>query len=353
MEKEVVELFEVAKKAADAAAKEGDSPSGPEVERCVDALKQLMNVTVTSAILVSTQVGKRLRPLTKHPGEKIRSIASELLEKWKKVVVEETTKKKNGTVDNRSSTKAEAVKAESVKVEKVEKGSTAKALQTSTSDPIKAEKVDRNKPPKDEMIFKEDRQTSNGKKPLKAAPATPKLATLIKCNDALRDKYREILAEALSKVSSEASEDIQDEVNACDPYRVAVSVESVMFEKLGRSNGPQKFKYRSIMFNMKDEKNPDFRRKVLLGRVKPEVLITMTADEMASDERQNKNKEIKVKALFECSRGNGPQATTDEFKCGRCGQRKCTYYQMQTRSADEPMTTYVTCTNCNKRWKFC
>lgn len=32
------------------------------------------------------------------------------------------------------------------------------------------------------------------------------------------------------------------------------------------------------------------------------------------------------------------QAETDAFKCGRCQQRKCTYYQMQTRSADEPMT---------------
>jgi transcription elongation factor S-II len=42
---------------------------------------------------------------------------------------------------------------------------------------------------------------------------------------------------------------------------------------------------------------------------------------------------------------------TDEFKCGRCKQRKCSFYQMQTRSADEPMTTYVTCLNCGKNWK--
>lgn len=33
--------------------------------------------------------------------------------------------------------------------------------------------------------------------------------------------------------------------------------------------------------------------------------------------------------------------------------RKTTYYQMQTRSADEPMTTFVTCVNCGNRWKFC
>ena len=41
-----------------------------------------------------------------------------------------------------------------------------------------------------------------------------------------------------------------------------------------------------------------------------------------------------------------------DFKCGKCGLNKCTYYQMQTRSADEPMTTFVSCTHCGNRWKF-
>jgi len=39
------------------------------------------------------------------------------------------------------------------------------------------------------------------------------------------------------------------------------------------------------------------------------------------------------------------------FKCGKCKSTKTTYYQMQTRSADEPMTTFVTCKNCGNRWK--
>ncbi|KAG8929841.1 RNA polymerase II elongation factor [Tulasnella sp. 418] len=46
------------------------------------------------------------------------------------------------------------------------------------------------------------------------------------------------------------------------------------------------------------------------------------------------------------------EAETDAFKCGRCKQRKTRYRQAQTRSADEPMTTFVTCTNCGNRWKF-
>lgn len=45
-------------------------------------------------------------------------------------------------------------------------------------------------------------------------------------------------------------------------------------------------------------------------------------------------------------------ATTDIFKCNKCGERKCTFYQLQTRSADEPMTTFVNCLVCGSSWKF-
>ena len=48
--------------------------------------------------------------------------------------------------------------------------------------------------------------------------------------------------------------------------------------------------------------------------------------------------------------GNKGMAT-DQFKCHGCGKRECTYYEMQTRSADEPMTIFITCLNCGKRWR--
>ncbi|KAI9162645.1 hypothetical protein LWI28_029167 [Acer negundo] len=43
----------------------------------------------------------------------------------------------------------------------------------------------------------------------------------------------------------------------CDPFGVAASVESVMFEKMGPYHGAKKFKYRSIVFNVKDPTNPE------------------------------------------------------------------------------------------------
>ena len=41
-----------------------------------------------------------------------------------------------------------------------------------------------------------------------------------------------------------------------------------------------------------------------------------------------------------------------DFKCSKCKSRKCKYTQLQTRSADEPMTVFVFCTNCKKRWSI-
>ena len=45
-------------------------------------------------------------------------------------------------------------------------------------------------------------------------------------------------------------------------------------------------------------------------------------------------------------------ATTDIFTCFKCNKKKCTFYQLQTRSADEPMTTFVNCLVCGNAWKF-
>jgi transcription elongation factor S-II len=40
------------------------------------------------------------------------------------------------------------------------------------------------------------------------------------------------------------------------------------------------------------------------------------------------------------------------FTCRRCHSKKTTYVQLQTRSADEPMTTFVSCLSCDNQWKM-
>ena len=49
--------------------------------------------------------------------------------------------------------------------------------------------------------------------------------------------------------------------------------------------------------------------------------------------------------------GNKAMAT-DQFHCKGCGKRECTYYELQTRSADEPMTIFIQCINCGKHWRL-
>lgn len=364
MENELVDLFEKAKRAADKAAID-EGPVEAEEQRCLEALTVLASLPVTMAALISSQVGKRLRNLTKHPRENIRSVAQDILDDWKKVVTSET-------LANNGSKASKSERSEPIKVEKrpkiepepiiAEKKPKVdlQSVKVEKKSQLEMESTKVEKKPKVEPEFvnvekklKVESESVGIKKASPSLNGPPKLTGMIKCNDVKRDKFRDILAEAFSKVYTEVEGGHLDRVNACDPIRVAVSVESVMFEKLGRFDGSQKVKYRSIMFNLKDGSNPDLRRRVLLGEIKPDKLIVMTAEEMASDQRRLENKQIKDKALFECERGQNPKATTDQFKCGKCGQRKCTYYQLQTRSADEPMTTFVTCVNCNNHWKFC
>jgi DNA-directed RNA polymerase subunit M/transcription elongation factor TFIIS len=40
------------------------------------------------------------------------------------------------------------------------------------------------------------------------------------------------------------------------------------------------------------------------------------------------------------------------FQCKKCKSKKTTYYSLQTRSADEPMTNFITCLICQNRWKM-
>ena len=39
------------------------------------------------------------------------------------------------------------------------------------------------------------------------------------------------------------------------------------------------------------------------------------------------------------------------FVCGKCNSDCTVYFSLQTRSADEPMTNYITCRKCGYKWK--
>jgi transcription elongation factor S-II len=102
---------------------------------------------------------------------------------------------------------------------------------------------------------------------------------------------------------------------------------------------------RRIISNLKK----DVIKQITDGTVKPHVVAFMTHQELCP-EKWNKLIEAKSKRdknKFETNMS----AATDVFTCRKCKGNQCTYYQMQTRSADEPMTTFVTCLLCSSRWK--
>ena len=74
---------------------------------------------------------------------------------------------------------------------------------------------------------------------------------------------------------------------------------------------------------------------------------------MASDEMKQFRQECAKEGIRDAQVAKNQGTETSLFKCNKCGQRKTTYTQLQTRSADEPMTTFVLCLECGNRWKVC
>jgi transcription elongation factor S-II len=110
-----------------------------------------------------------------------------------------------------------------------------------------------------------------------------------------------------------------------------------------------KNKFLSIKYNME---NSNLRDRILSGEVKSRNIAEMNSVSMNPNGRLAQA----IRARQELQAGITMRAKMDEnfkgaFKCSKCKSEKTTYYQMQTRSADEPMTTFVTCHNCSKRWK--
>ncbi|XP_062955560.1 transcription elongation factor A protein 2 isoform X2 [Cynocephalus volans] len=114
-----------------------------------------------------------------------------------------------------------------------------------------------------------------------------------------------------------------------------------------------KNRVRSRISNLKDAKNPDLRRNVLCGAITPQQIAVMTSEEMASDELKEIRKAMTKEAIREHQMARTGGTQTDLFTCGKCRKKNCTYTQVQIRSSDEPMTTFVVCNECGNRWKFC
>ena len=108
----------------------------------------------------------------------------------------------------------------------------------------------------------------------------------------------------------------------------------------------------SIYSNLKEDtyiKNNYLLKNILEKKIDPEKIASLPVYDIFPDnwrelmDKKSKMDELKYKLK--------PEAMTDQFKCRKCYSRSCSYYEVQTRSADEPMTQFITCLNCKNRWK--
>jgi transcription elongation factor S-II len=103
---------------------------------------------------------------------------------------------------------------------------------------------------------------------------------------------------------------------------------------------------RSIYINLK---MPDLAEQIKNREIKPENVAFMTHQEL-NPEHWKEYIERKIKRDSSKYTTN-IEASTDMFTCKKCKSKKCTYYELQTRSADEPTTVFITCLDCGKHWK--
>lgn len=98
-------------------------------------------------------------------------------------------------------------------------------------------------------------------------------------------------------------------------------------------------------------KNEKLLEKITNGEIKAFRVGSLKPHEMFPEVWQDimEHKEKKDKIAHEIRTEHTVKGV---YRCGKCKSDRVTYYQLQTRSADEPMTTFLTCASCHKRWKM-
>ncbi|XP_023954752.1 transcription elongation factor S-II [Bicyclus anynana] len=272
------------------------SDDGTGQEDALELLKNLQTMAIDLDVLTKTRIGMTVNALRKSSkDEEVISLCKTLIKNWKKFLTPPTPK---------------------------ESGSSSKPKKDSSRD--KDRKDDKEKDKKLPASFPPQSNTT----------------------DAVRLKCRELLTQALKTDS--------DYPSACGtPEELAEELEECIFLEFKNTDMRYKNRVRSRVANLKDPKNPTLRTNFLNGVISASRLAKMTPEEMASDEMKNLREKFIKEAIDDAQLATVQGTKTEMLKCGKCKKKNCTYNQLQTRSSDEPMTTFVLCNECGNRWKFC
>lgn len=131
-----------------------------------------------------------------------------------------------------------------------------------------------------------------------------------------------------------------------------VEIEEKLFEKY-KADSAYTNRVLEIIHNLKE--NKQFRDKIINGEINSEGLATMDVKEMVVKEKRDqldKTIENQVNAARSDWDQKHAKVTSGVYKCRKCGGDKTVQHEMQTRSADEPMTLFITCVTCQNTWRL-
>ncbi|XP_052003074.1 transcription elongation factor A protein 3-like isoform X5 [Xyrauchen texanus] len=311
----------------------------------LDLLRELKNFNMTLKLLQDTRIGMSVNGIRKHcTDEDVVNLAKILIKNWKKLLE---------SAQNQKSERPNEVKIGNYPMKPSGSPDRTSPERQSRKDSTDSNKQSPRKPSLDGW------RDSKSKPETPKAPTTPTsplspsfsssagpLSPRLQTGDSIRDKCIEMLAAALR-----TDDDYKDYGANCEV--MAAEIEDHVYQEIKATDMKYKNRVRSRISNLKDHKNPNLRKNVLAGAIELSRLASMTAEEMASDELKQLRNVLTQEAIREHQMAKTGGTTTDLLQCGKCRKKNCTYNQVQTRSADEPMTTFVLCNECGNRWKFC
>lgn len=117
----------------------------------------------------------------------------------------------------------------------------------------------------------------------------------------------------------------------------------------------KKFRFRyttralGILQNLKNPKNPALLKNVRTKEISVRDLPGMSPQNMFPELWAPVYERIAAKQLRRMAKV--PTAFAGSTTCGKCKSKNVVFTELQTRSADEPMTVFYFCQGCGKNWK--
>ncbi|PGH09642.1 transcription elongation factor S-II [Polytolypa hystricis UAMH7299] len=293
--------IEVRSKALTKAATSGEPPAN-----IVAILRDLQKgVRPTEDLLRSTKIGIIVNKLKQHKSPEIARLSSEIVSRWRN----EVNKQKAALSPSASQRSSNS----------------PKQTPNGTASPAGSDKLAKSTVPPDKRSWKADQITIN------------------QTHNKIRDSCIGLMYDGLCLKSTEPPRTV---------LQKASDVEAAAYKAYGPESKEQyRSKMRSLFQNLKNKSNPGLRVRVLTNEVTPDHFVRMTDDELKSAERLEEERKIVKENMDKAMVAKAERSVSTSLQCGKCGQRKVTYTEAQTRSADEPMTLFCTCVVCGKSWR--